>query len=32
MNEYSKTLCHHGIRNQRWGVHNVYMRLGLRDE
>lgn len=22
MNEYSKALCHHGIRNQRWGVRN----------
>lgn len=22
MNEYTKTLCHHGIRNQRWGVRN----------
>lgn len=22
MNEFSKYLCHHGIRNQRWGVRN----------
>ena len=22
MNDFSKALCHHGIRNQRWGVRN----------